>query len=620
MKFGSAFSDNVIIDRGNKRMFRPGVHAWWSGSGRALLFSTALFLTFFVLVWRLFDLTIIQGHRYRVLAEGNRTKELIRHASRGILYDRTGKALTENIPEYRLIRPCEGADGKKGTACTSRLTREEGDVKEKAGLPSGSFLEVDYQRRYLYPEAVAHVSGYIGELTSDEIKDEYYLSHNYGYGDIIGRTGAEAIFEDRLRGRNGKELVEVSSDGRILRTLGRDPEVSGESITLSIDAALSQVAAEAFPPGKKGAVIVSKPQTGEILVLYSSPSFNPNQFTLGMTNDQYQALVTNVDRPMFNRAIGGVYPPASTFKIVTSLAGLMEKAITKDTRVEDTGVIKIGPYEFPNWFFKQYGKTDGMVDVTKALARSNDIFYYKTGEALGVTKLGEWTKKFGVGKPLGVELPGEASGLVPDPEWKKSRFSTPQDILNRNNEWYLGDTYHISIGQGYMLTTPIQVNAWTNVVANGGRQCRPTILKNDSSNGNTCRDFGIPKDTVNLVMTGMRDACDTGGTGWPFFGFGIKKPIPGAGTEASPSAATTRIRIPVACKTGTAEFGDEDTDPHAWFTAFAPIPKAVAGAVSDDSITGEPELSVSVLVENEGEGSDIAAPVAKKIFEAWFSR
>ena len=546
MKFGSAFSENLSVERKRKRWFSKGEPGWWSGSGRFLLFTLLFLFIMFILFLRLFDLTIVNGYQYRELSDSNRTREIIRHAPRGILYDRTGKPLVENTPleEYR------------------------------------------YRRTYLYPESAAHVIGYVNELTSSELASEFYSLRGYRMGDQIGRVGTEDVFEEQLRGRDGKELVEVDATGTILRTIGRNPELSGESVMLSLDANLSQAVERAFPKDKKGAVIVSKPLTGEILAMYSSPSFSPNVFTGGMNEEQYKTLTNDPDLPLLNRTIGGVYPPGSTFKLVTALAALEENVITSSTTVEDTGVITIGQFTFPNWYFKQYGKTEGMVDITRALQRSNDIFFYKIGEKLGVTKLGFWAKAIGVGKPLGIELAGEVGGLMPDPKWKNDRFQTPQDLEARSNEWYLGDTYHVSIGQGYLLTTPLQVNAWTNVIANGGTVCRPTIKKIESGKQkkDMCRDLHIKKETIELITIGMKKACESGGTGWPLFGF----------------------RIPVACKTGTAEFGDPQNKTHAWFTAFAPLV--------------DPEISVTVLVEGAGEGSDVAAPVAKKIFEEWFSR
>lgn len=614
VKLGSAFSDNVVSD-GRRRPRQREESPWWAGAGRALMFATVLCVGFFVLLWRLFDLTLVHGREYRHLSDNNRTRDVIRHAPRGILLDRTGKALVANIPRYRLIKPCETEGGE----CVSFLTQEEGDrLVRVGGLPAGQFVEVDYVRQYVYGEALAHVVGYIGELSAEELSSDYYSSRNYGLGDRVGRMGAESVYNERLRGRDGKELVEIDSSGKILRTLGRVEELAGEDISLSLDAGLSKAAAEAFPVGEKGAIIVSKPSSGEILAMYSSPGFSPDAFISGMSQEEYEVLVSNPNLPMFNRAIGGAYPPGSTFKIVTAIAGLEEGAFDKSTTVEDNGVITIGPFTFPNWYFLQYGKTEGAVNVVKALQRSNDIFFYKAGEWIGVTKLAEWARKVGIGKPLGIELSGEAGGLMPDPAWKKTRFDTEADKVARNDEWYLGDTYHIAIGQGYLLTTPLAVNAWTNIIANGGKLCKPTIRKMTSlrEEREQCKDLGIKKETLGIILEGMEKACATGGTGWPLFNFGVKK--------ASDSAG---IRVPIACKTGTAEFGPStgsgQAKTHAWFTAFAPVPEQYIPddiKSTENYIDGNPEISVTVLVEGAGEGSSVAAPIAKKIFEEWFSR
>ncbi len=586
MKLGKAFSDSVIIEQKQEfRSTRDTGDSWWLGAGRALIFATLLCVAFFVLLWRLFDLTIVRGHEFRALADGNRTRELVRHAPRGVLLDRTGRALTSNIPQYRLLKPCaEGAQED----CTVSVTREEGERLTKAGLPAGNFLEVDYRRQYLF-DSISQVTGYIGEMGESELGDEYYRLRQYRSGDRIGRTGAEAYFEEKLRGRDGKELVEVDAMGNILRVLGRQEEIPGENSTLSVDVGLSEAVARAFPAGQKGAVIVSKPTTGEILALYSSPTFSANQFSSGLSQGEYEGFMNNPDRPMFNRAIGGVYPPGSTFKIVTSIAGLEEGAVKPDTTVEDAGSITIGPFTFPNWYFLQYGKVEGVMDIVKAIQRSNDIFFYRVGEWVGITKLVKWARILGVGRTLGIELAGEATGLMPDPTWKASEFATAADRQAKNDEWYLGDTYHVAIGQGYLLTTPLQVNTWTNVIANGGKLCKPTIEKGTVE----CKDVGIQKETIDVITKGMQQACEPGGTGWPLFNF----------------------QVPVACKTGTAEFGDPKNHTHAWFTAFAPLP-AEASAKEG----GDPEISVTVLVEGAGEGSTVAAPVAKKIFEEWFGR
>lgn len=563
MKLGKAFSDSIIIGQKTARRFPASLAPkWWLGAGKALLFTSVLFVSLFILLWRLFDLTLIQGHRLRALAEGNRTRELTRHAPRGRILDRTGKVLADNIPTRRM---------------------------------NGIYIENDYGRKYGDSTSTFHVVGYTGEISEKELLDPYFQLRGYLPGDRLGRMGAEAVFEERLRGKNGKDLVEITSSGDITRTLGHVPEIPGEDIELSVDRGLATAAQNAFPEGEKGAVIVSRPATGEILTIYSSPSLDMNIFTESLSEEKYDALANHPDRPMFNRGIGGVYPPGSTFKIVTAIAALEENVITDKTLVEDVGVLTIGSYSFPNWYFTQYGKTDGLVDIVKALQRSNDIFFYKTGEATGITKLGIWAKRLGLGRALGIELPGEAVGLMPDPVWKATQFDSEIDKEVRNDQWYLGDTYHVSIGQGYLLTTPLQVNAWTNVIGSGGKLCKPTIVKNSQ----TCKNLEIKKETITLITEGMKRACEPGGTGWPLFEFGIHK-------LDQLDQLDKLVKIPVACKTGTAEFGDPQNRTHAWFTAFAPIK--------------EPEISVTVLVEGAGEGSDKAAPIAKKILEEWFGR
>ncbi len=621
MKLGKAFSDSLILEK------RVAVHSggegessWWTGSGRALLFASILVASFFILFWRLFDLTVIRGSSLRVLADTNRTREVVLRSPRGRILDRTGRTLASNVKRFRLLSPCEAG------MCEKILTEEEGDQLAKEGLPDTWQLIEDFVRQYSLGEAGSHVVGYTGEISEEELGSEYYSLRNYRLGDRVGRMGAEAVYEDLLRGRDGRELAEVDATGKILRILGRVEPVAGTDVTLSLDAGLMSAARLAFPAGSRGAVVASVPTTGEILTLFSSPSFSANALSAGLSEGAFANLMEDPDWPMFNRSIGGVYPPGSVFKLVTAIAALEEGAVTPATTVEDTGVIQIPPFSFPNWYFLQYGKTEGLVDMVKALKRSNDIYFYKAGEWLGITKLAGWARKLGVGRTLGIELAGEAEGLMPDPTWKDLRFASDADREARNNAWYLGDTYHVAIGQGYLLTTPLQVNFWTNVVANGGKLCRPTIEKSPAISRQTsgnCKDLGIKPETIKLVMEGMREACATGGTGWPLFNFQITN-LPAG--EAGPNDQTKK-HVPVACKTGTAEYGDPKERTHAWFTVFAPLPEKYLDEPSEREnqgltpiLTGETELSITVLVEGAGEGSNVAAPVAKKILEEWFGR
>ena len=257
-----------------------------------------------------------------------------------------------------------------------------------------------------------------------------------------------------------------------------------------------------------------------------------------------------------------------------------EEKIDAKTEFEDTGVLKAGPLEFGNWYFLQYGKTDGMVDIIKGIRRSNDIFFYKTGELLTPEKIKKWGETLGYGSITRIGVT-ESDGLIPSPFWKEEKI---------RDRWYLGDTYNLSIGQGYLLVTPLQVNMTTAVFANGGYLCKPELLKvqslksNPPAGGQNCKKLPISDKTLQLIRQGMKEACSAGGTGWPLFDFQPK----------------------VACKTGTAESHGNNADPHAWFTVFAPFEN--------------PEIALTVLVENSGQGSDIAAPIAKEILKMYFER
>jgi penicillin-binding protein 2 len=362
---------------------------------------------------------------------------------------------------------------------------------------------------------------------------------------------------------------------------------------------------------KKGAVVVSTPD-GQILAMVSRPTYDPNLFTLDETykaasDSAYQTVESMIldseNQPLLDRAIGGTYPPGSTFKIVTAISGLENNVIDGDFHITDTGILKVGDFSFANWYFTQYGRTDGEVNVIKALSRSNDIYFYKLGQMLGVDKLSETARKFGLGEQLGIDLGGEMTGLVPSKKWKK-------DTLNE--DWYLGDNYHYGIGQGYLLTTPLQVNSWTQVVANGGTLYQPRLIKNQESKIKN-KEL-LSKETLSLVREGMLDSCRDGGVAFPFFGYSVKNQalkskIDGKDFfEAKPAtgSAVTKdsVGISVACKTGTAQHGGEDTKPHAWITLFAPA--------------YHPEVVVTVLVESAGEGSSVAGPIAKKVLDAYF--
>jgi penicillin-binding protein 2 len=366
---------------------------------------------------------------------------------------------------------------------------------------------------------------------------------------------------------------------------------------------------ESLKKVKRGAVVASTPN-GEILALVSMPSFDPNLFTLGQdyetaTDSAYptvESILTAPDQPFLDRAISGLYPPGSTFKIITAAAGLEDKIIDTNYSVKDTGIVRIGEFSFANWYYTNNGGTDGDVNVVKGLKRSNDIFFYKLAEKIGIEKLSMMGKEFDIDRGLGIDLKGESKGVVPDDSWKRK---------NIGEQWYLGDTYHMGIGQGYLLSTPLLVNSWAQTIAANGTLYKPHILKDlgpEIINKNI-----LSESTVKPIRQGMIEACAPKGVAYPLFNFKVKNKnlkIDGLNylevKQGSVSGNFKEYReIPVACKTGTAQHGGEKTLPHAWITLFAPA--------------YDPQIVLTVLAEESGEGSQVAAPIAKEILTEWFS-
>lgn len=559
MKVGPSFSEYIHTGKPSVRYHIDNAAQWY--------FKNWLFVVVFIvgagiLLIRLFWLQVVQGDYYRSLSDSNRIRTTVIHAPRGVIFDRNGKPLVYNVPGYR-----EEVNGKTVF------------FDQASAIPllakGDTHLEVDSLRQYPLKDAESHVVGYVGEISASQLQS---LGQDYKAGDIVGKAGIEQSYESVLRGLDGQTLIEVDATGKKLRTLGTTDPIPGQNITLTLDSTLQQKVYESMKSVKKGAAIVSKPD-GEILAMVSTPTFDPNLFTMGQhytpnPSDTYQkvsqVLLDGDGQPLLNRAIGGQYPPGSTFKLVTAAAALEEKIIDASFTVDDTGILQLGTFSFANWYFTQYGKTEGLVDVVKAIKRSNDIFFYKVGQMVGVDRLSAFAQKFGLGHMLGIDLRGEATGLVPTKEWK-------QKVVGDN--WYVGDDYHYGIGQGYLLTTPLQVNSWTQAIANGGTLYLPHLLK---TSPHVLQSNLLSSGNFDLIRQGMIEACSTGGVAWPLFNY----------------------KIPVACKTGTAQHGDDNTLPHAWITLFAPA--------------YHPQVVVTVLAEDSGEGSNVAGPIAKQILDAYF--
>lgn len=590
-KLGRAFTDEVLKVTqpfghfGGKKLksedwednllpnYQPENESIAISSWRIFSLGTVFLIIFFSLFLRVFHLQIVQGQENRQRADVNRIQLKVIHAPRGVIYDRNEVILAENKPGFRLK--------------DKLITRDEALKLEAKNDPSVDAMEIDAIRDYQLGFAASHILGYVGQISPEELKDPKY--EDYKIGDRIGRSGVEQVYESVLRGKDGAEIIEIDATGKKLRTLRQVDPIPGQNLYLSIDADLQKVTYDALLKGvkdakvEKGAAVAEDPVSGEILALVSIPSYDSNAFTDPEKGGEVGQYFEDTNSPLMNRVISGTYPPGSTFKITSALAGLSSGKISSNTQFEDTGVMAIGQWTFPNWYFLQYGRTDGTVDVKKALQRSNDIFFYKVGEAVGEKILGETAKKIGMGEKLGIDLPGESAGLVPDNIWKQK---------NTGEAWYPGDTLHMAIGQGFMLVTPLQVLAETAFIANRGNLVVPHLAtKITYQNGAMVKSFSpnilaknlFKKSDIEIVKDGLVLVPKDGGTAWPFFTFSI----------------------PTAGKTGTAEYGDPKDLTHAWYTSYAPV---------DD-----PRIALTVLVESGGEGSNIAAPIAREIYNWYFN-
>lgn len=513
-------------------------------------------VSFGILFVTIFKLMIIRGSYYQSLARDNKIMESVIPAARGDILDRKGRLIAKSLYQYFKM------DGN------NKIYEAAGDFKGYQF--EGKDVLYELKRQYPYGESLGLLTGYTGKVTEDDLKQEK-CGVKMASDEMIGRGGLESYFNCELRGEKGRRLVEVDARGKYIRELGRQEPVKGNDITLSIDA-FWQDKIYKLMEGRKGSVIMSEPDTGKIIAMVSSPGYDPNNFSFEQNNDAITSYLQDKEGlPLLNRVISARYLPGSVFKPTVATAGLESGIIDKNTEFEDTGIIKVGDYSYSNWLYTKNGGTDGMVNVIKAIKRSNDIYFYKLGEKLGVDRIKLWANKYGYGSKTGVELTGEVDGIVPDSKWKKEV---------KGESWFLGNTYHLSIGQGDLSVTPIQVNQMTNTIANKGVKCKMSLIKDKKPE---CSDLGFKRETLETITEGMKEACKSGGTAWPLFNF----------------------KTTLACKTGTAEVGDGSNQTHAWLTAFAPA--------------DNPQISITVMIERGGEGSDVAAPIVGDILKEWFN-
>lgn len=588
--------------------------------GRLRIVLLIFIFAFGIIFFRMGYLQVVKGADYRQSAESNRIRLTDIKAARGIIYDRNGIMLAHNVPNFALsFTP---ADLPKNEADLDALQNklaqilaiDKSDLKkiisEKPKNSYQSFILQDHIpydkaiplriatselsgvtfgtitfREYLTDSVFTSVLGYMGKVSDQDLKNH----PDYAYDDYIGKSGIEQNYEAQLKGSNGKKEIEVDALGKEIRIISEMKPTSGQNLTLTIDKELQETLGQALDKTVNssknflgGSAVAIDVKTGEILALISSPSFDNNKMNLGMSSEEYQTLSSNAKKPLFNHAISGEYPSGSTIKPVIASAALQEGVITPKTTVLSTGGIRINQWFFPDW--KAGGH--GLTDVRKALAESVNTFFYLAGggddthQGLGVKRMTDYMRLFGLGDELGIDLPSEATGFLPSMEWKLKAKGEP---------WYIGDTYHLSIGQGDLLVTPLQVATYTATIANGGTFYLPHLLKSASdANGiitetkpQVIRNNFINEGNLQVVREGLRQGVTSGS-----------------------SRALSSLPFTVAAKTGTAQFGDNQM--HAWFTCFAPYEN--------------PQIAIAVLVEGGGEGNAVALPIAKEGLINWFSR
>lgn len=567
---------------------------------------------------RIFYLNVLRGKYYQEVAEGNKIRSINIKAPRGRIFDRFGTSLVRNIASLdAVVVPADFPQGEaerssiiselslilgasseeislrlenagkrslKPVLVKENISQDESLIlTEKMNNLPGVMIERTAIREYEDSSIFSHILGYIGKIEKKELDS----NPDYSLTDYIGKDGLEKFYEKSLKGTDGAYQVEVDSLGNIKKERGVINPMVGEDLILSIDAGLQKKIYDELSAilektqTKTAAAVAIDPRSGEILALVSLPSFDNNVFSRRISKEQYSELINDPNKPLFNRAIAGEYPPGSTLKPIVAVAGLAEGTIDPETSVGCSGGISVGSFHFGDW------KTHGTVDLRSAIAESCDVYFYSVGggygniAGLGMSRMKKYEDSFGLGKATGIDIPGESDGFVPNEQWK---------LEHLGEKWYIGNSYHASIGQGFVTATPLQLAVATSAIANGGIVYQPRLVSqikenNEnifSSNSKIIHNNTELKNAIQVVREGMRQTITSG------------------------TAQTLKnLSVEVAGKTGTAEFGAESKT-HAWFASFAPL--------------DNPEIAMVVLVEGGGEGHSSAVPVTKEVYDWYFSQ
>ncbi len=587
---------------------------------RRLVIAVAGVLVLFVLTLaRLWHLQVTEGEQYRSLSENNRIRLKRVRATRGTILDRHGQILVDNRPSFDVaLVPEDAHDVPRTLASVTRLLGADASefrsaMQAAANRPPfeevilkrdldwesivalethqldlpGVSVQVGPRRTYPFSDMAAHLLGYVGEVSQQELANR----QGYRLGDLIGKAGAERYWEDYLRGIDGGQQVEVDAVGRKLRTLSEVEETPGNTLVMTLDREL-QLAAERAMGEHEGAVVALDPRSGEVLAMVSRPAFDPNLFARGIRRAEWKALTQDRKRPLNSKAVQGTYPPGSTFKVVMAAAALEEGVINPFTQIFCGGGIWFGNREFRCWRPSGHGN----MNVHEALVRSCDVFFYQVGQRLGVDAIAEYAHRFGLGAPTGITLEHESGGIIPSSAWKRQRFGEP---------WYAGETLSVAIGQGYVTTTPLQMANVIAAIANNGTVYRPQFVKRVETPDGTVvraeepvveRDLGFKKTTLLQIRQALSDVVNTSR------GTGSKARV--KGIEVGGKTGTSQVGKLGAERTKQGHMARERKD-HAWFIAFAPV--------------SSPEIAVAVLAEHAGEhGGTAAAPIAQQVIAHYF--
>jgi penicillin-binding protein 2 len=586
---------------------------------RLLYLRTGLLLCLLLLSARLWYLQVVKGTYYRDLAEQNRVRTVELKPARGLIFDRRGELLANNVPSFNLYLTVEDIRDRKGLAAAleeliglpraetmkrlvqqaksyvpillkSGLTLREASLLEGHRLEfTGLRVQAESQRNYVHGPLGSHLLGYVGEVSPEQQEEPDFAG--LVQGNIVGKAGVEKTYDRMLRGKPGEKTIEVDARGNERKTVAVVEQTPGDDLYLSLDLRLQRLA-ESLLGNESGAVVALDPRNGDVLVMASSPAYDPNVLSRGLTPALWEQIASDTRHPLTNRALQGQYPPGSTFKIMVASAALESDKWSADTKIRCTGVFPFaGSHVFKDWKIGGHG----LMDMHHALVQSCDVFFYNVGHRLGIDMIAEAARLFGLGQPTGVDLPSELVGVVPSTEWKQRV---------RKEQWYPGETISAAIGQSYLTVTPLQMAVAIGAVSNGGMLYRPRLVRavRERATGRfqefpSVERGPVPlhESTFHLLQDALREVV-LHGTG----GRARSKVVSIAGKTGTAQTVGTGVS---QVSTDEAAIPKQLRD-HAWFVAYAPAE--------------DPKIAVAVLVENVGHGGTYAAPIAKALIEEYW--